>query len=353
MWVATPFGIGVLITDGDWEIQAKVTVQFPWGIGYLQRHIVSTSHTFQCTCFALPRTLQRFALTLELTTTFAALCERVLVHAGMPLLLVDNVVVMQPCFGGPDDCRIGSDGVVIRGQLRFSSLRPLLIHIFPTIKIAKTSSLLRISANDKGEAAPPLPAPPASTEPPLPSQPATTLPPCVQNASPSAGTTAANSATNSVPTQELSPVVTQIGRGAGCVLGAERTLTSGRKYWEVRLDTTVVGNGVLVGVAVVDVPLNSNVVGTDCFWGFAAHLGKKASDTFETYGQVCVKGDVVGTLYDAELGELSFFRNGEPLGVAFRHLYFARFCPAFATTSVGLAFTLLPRTVPPPYTLEL
>ncbi|RHY88272.1 hypothetical protein DYB35_008779 [Aphanomyces astaci] len=351
MWVATPFGLAALTTTEAWESLPKVTVKFPWGIGYLQRRIVSTSHAFQVTCFALPRPLERFTLTVELTVSFATLRERILRHLDMPLLLVDNVVVMQPFFGGPDDYRLSPP---TPGQLVFTSLRPLLVTIFPTIKLTKCSSLLHIEASDKetAQAIPPTAPSAPSTEhhpttPPIHVNPRDKLSSTTNNRRAAA---AAAAATLEDPTTLVSPVVTQIGRGIGCVTGAEGRLTSGRKYWEVRLDTTLLGDGVFVGVATVDVPLNSTVVGTDTFWGFAVHLGKKVSVTLEPYGgpeAVCVQGDVVGTLYDAELGLLSFYRNGRPLGPAFRHLYFRGFCPAFATTNVGLRFTLLPGTVPP------
>ncbi|CAK4067216.1 unnamed protein product [Aphanomyces euteiches] len=319
MWVATPLGLAQV--NGESVTQdGPVEVQFPWGgRGYIQRHQVSPSFEFQCSCFAA--TPWRFALTLSLEISLTALRERVIEHLQVALH-IDNIVVMQPSVGG-------AHVLTETTKCVFVSLRPLLIHVFPILPLGKSSSVLHIEGVKDTPSA-------LTTE------------SADMNPSQAENSPVHPPKSFVLDTAAASRSIKQIGRGHGVLLGREDYLLSGRKYWEIRLDTEVMGDGVFIGVASCDIALSSSVVGSGLFWGYAAHLGKTIDLAMESFGEPCVQGDVVGILYDVDRGLLTFYRNGRPLGTPFRNVFGRRLCPAISMTHVGLQCTLLPSTVPPP-----
>jgi ATP-dependent RNA helicase DDX1 len=87
---------------------------------------------------------------------------------------------------------------------------------------------------------------------------------------------------------------------------------AGRVYWEAAPRDAGLCR---VGWAA---PRASLDLGTDKLsFGFGGTGKRSHARKFEDYGEPFGAGDVVGCLLDADAGEISFTKNGEPLGVAF------------------------------------
>jgi hypothetical protein len=118
---------------------------------------------------------------------------------------------------------------------------------------------------------------------------------------------------------------------------AEQEYLSGRHYWEITLERfSVSGLGWhCIGVASTDTPRQGGpgqmLLGSSASAAcLCLERCQKASETGRTqeYGKRAVKqGDVVGVLLDLDLGELSFFLNGNDMGVAFYGMK-GPLCPA-------------------------
>eukprot|EP01062_Namystynia_karyoxenos_P053442 TRINITY_DN43271_c0_g1_i1.p1 TRINITY_DN43271_c0_g1~~TRINITY_DN43271_c0_g1_i1.p1 ORF type:complete len:292 (+),score=17.03 TRINITY_DN43271_c0_g1_i1:108-983(+) len=104
-----------------------------------------------------------------------------------------------------------------------------------------------------------------------------------------------------------------------------RGLTEGVHYWEISFcmrDEAMLcaGGRAVVGVAALsdDFDPNMRLGVTQDTWGFLSHSGEKSANTrLLPYAVPYGNGDVVGVLLDCDAGELSFWLNGDPLGVAF------------------------------------
>lgn len=56
----------------------------------------------------------------------------------------------------------------------------------------------------------------------------------------------------------------------------------------------------------------------------------------EMYGEIWGAGDVIGTLIDFERQEITFYRNGKSLGVAFNKIKTGPNCAYFPAISLGM-----------------
>lgn len=146
--------------------------------------------------------------------------------------------------------------------------------------------------------------------------------------------------------QETNAAVIQVAKGFGSVLG-NCEIASGVKYWEVELQSTSGGEGVFLGVASPDLPLNGSIMNRGIFWGISCGTGHKVHDIIDYYTEPFVDGDVIGVLLDMEYGRLSFYRNGKYLGVAYRGIELKKLCPAFSLTYVGQRLKLLSTSTAP------
>lgn len=91
-------------------------------------------------------------------------------------------------------------------------------------------------------------------------------------------------------------------------------------------------------------------LGTDAAgWGYGGTAKKSHSKNFENYGVTFgEKGDVIGCLIDLDAGEMSWFVNGKPQGVAFRFNPFQKpIFPAICTKNAPLLLKLSSDTKPP------
>lgn len=89
----------------------------------------------------------------------------------------------------------------------------------------------------------------------------------------------------------------------------------------------------------------SQDLGTDDHgWGFGGTEKKIHGKKFDSYGTTFgSKGDIVGTLIDLDKGEIVFFKNGQPLGLAFNlpktklgHAFYPAICTKNAPLRVNL-----------------
>lgn len=104
-----------------------------------------------------------------------------------------------------------------------------------------------------------------------------------------------------------------------CVLGDNLLPDFGQAYWEVVVSS---GTNAYVGIARrerIDVQRNMGSGGGIAFRGIGGNEKWKECSHFE-YGRRLQRGDRVGVLVDIPARTVSFYMNGEPLGVAFDNL---------------------------------
>lgn len=135
----------------------------------------------------------------------------------------------------------------------------------------------------------------------------------------------------------------QFSHGSSTVIASVGFLT-GIHFWEFNLDTSA--QNVTIGVATGDTPLKERIRGTSGrFWGFNCGTGQKYYHVLEPYtSPMCVKGDRIGVLLNMSLGSITFYRNGESLGMAFNHIKARKLYPAVILDNPGLLITSLPHS---------
>lgn len=96
---------------------------------------------------------------------------------------------------------------------------------------------------------------------------------------------------------------------------ATMAMTSGKWYWESLIDLT--GTAHAVGISKSSSNLNTYLgadIGDYAYW----RNGSKANNSSSTaYGASFASGDVIGVAYDADAGDLTFYKNGVSQGVAY------------------------------------
>lgn len=106
-----------------------------------------------------------------------------------------------------------------------------------------------------------------------------------------------------------------------------RGFTHGEHYWEIEFLEPPYGNSVMVGVGTLNAHLHAggqfiNLIGMDSeswglsYKGFLWHNGRSRKYTEPFYD----RNTVIGVLLDRTTGTLTFYRNGENLGLAFSDL---------------------------------
>jgi ubiquitin-protein ligase len=121
---------------------------------------------------------------------------------------------------------------------------------------------------------------------------------------------------------------------------ADRPIVSGVRRWEVVLERITTTANVMIGVCEKNHKLNAylgqNYGGKGWSYygattGFTYHDGKSDSK----YGQKMLQGDVIGVCLDLNEGTLSFSRNGEDLGTAFKDIASRELYPAISLYDAG------------------
>mmetsp|Transcript_33897 Transcript_33897/g.97537 ORF Transcript_33897/g.97537 Transcript_33897/m.97537 type:complete len:556 (+) Transcript_33897:61-1728(+) len=104
-----------------------------------------------------------------------------------------------------------------------------------------------------------------------------------------------------------------------CVLGETMVPDVGQAYWEVMVSS---GTNAYIGIARrerIDTQRNMGSGGGIAFRGIGGNEKWKECSHFE-YGRRLARGDRVGVLVDLPARSISFYLNGEPLGLAFDDL---------------------------------
>jgi len=139
-----------------------------------------------------------------------------------------------------------------------------------------------------------------------------------------------------------------------------KPLTKGKYFWEIQLDSYSKDSCFCVGVSKYNQPTEDSpdCLGMDsltwCFFGgslFGRSHGRfhtndsnngnywiLLQEEFFEYGEDVTMGDRIGTLLNLDRGEISFFKNGMPMGVAFDGMEGPLY-PAF-TVQVMIKFSL-------------
>lgn len=131
-----------------------------------------------------------------------------------------------------------------------------------------------------------------------------------------------------------------------CVLGDALLPDFGQAYWEVLVSS---GTNAYVGIARrerIDVQRNMGSGGGIAFRGIGGNEKWKECSHFE-YGRRLQRGDRVGVLVDLPARSVSFYMNGEPLGVAFDNLDPAkRYWPCVSNNAGEMRLVPSPRLPP-------
>lgn len=114
-------------------------------------------------------------------------------------------------------------------------------------------------------------------------------------------------------------------------------------YWEITLTKVQDTGNVIIGVCEADHSLSQWIGQTSASRGWSYHGSAGGSKAYtyhagsynSSYGKPIKQGDVVGVLVDLVRGELSFFHNGQPLGVAYQNLTRQQLFPAISLIEPG------------------
>jgi len=114
------------------------------------------------------------------------------------------------------------------------------------------------------------------------------------------------------------------GGGAKCVLGTIG-MTTGKWYWEMVWNS---GTDAMLGIGTDAINLNDHCGKTNGLAYFRD--GRKATNNvFSSYGSSWTTGDVIGVAFNADNGELTFYKNNTSQGVAFTVTTGTTYFPAF------------------------
>jgi len=110
-------------------------------------------------------------------------------------------------------------------------------------------------------------------------------------------------------------------------------MTSGKWYWEYGATSGTYGAG---GVAISSTNKSTFTGGDAGSWGYAWNGSKYNAGTGTAYGATLGAGDIIGVAFDADVGTLTFYKNGTSQGTAFTGLTNGPYFPAVGDyTMVG------------------
>lgn len=127
-------------------------------------------------------------------------------------------------------------------------------------------------------------------------------------------------------------------------------LSSGRNYWEIKIDKFVDEEDIFLGIARKNLNLYTQPSATNLFWGYLCLCAKRSGPdgAIIDYGYAAKLGDTIGVLLEfrSGVGSLSFYRNGTKCGVAFSNLT-GTFYPAVSLFYGEVQVTLDPKAPMP------
>ncbi len=126
-------------------------------------------------------------------------------------------------------------------------------------------------------------------------------------------------------------------------------MSSGKYYWEV---TKTGGSYGTIGIALQGASTAEFVGRNASSWGYASSDGNKYFNTTTgtSYGPTYTTGDTISVSFDADLGVLTFYKNGISLGAAFTGLTSGPYFPAVGNQGFNcdVNFGQKPFKFPPP-----
>jgi hypothetical protein len=106
-------------------------------------------------------------------------------------------------------------------------------------------------------------------------------------------------------------------------------VSSGKWYWE----TILGGTSGAIGIAKGDTLLSSYVGRYTDQWAYGQNATKVTGNVATAYGLTFTTSDIIGVAFDADSGQLTFYKNGSSQGVAFSGLTNGPYFPAFGDNS--------------------
>jgi hypothetical protein len=113
-------------------------------------------------------------------------------------------------------------------------------------------------------------------------------------------------------------LIFNLGSGTDYTVRATQGMSSGKWYAEWTYNS---GVNSYVGIASYAASLNAHYLGQDQYGYAYDHAGDKYNNNSGTsYGSAYTHGDVIGIAFDADAGNLTFYKNGTSQGTAFTGL---------------------------------
>jgi len=113
-------------------------------------------------------------------------------------------------------------------------------------------------------------------------------------------------------------------------------MTSGKWYWEV---TATVGSSLMAGLGKSNYATTGHPGADANSWGYLAANGQKYfNGSGSAYGASFTTNDVIGVAFDADVGTLTFYKNGVSQGTAFTGLTSGPYFPAAGVISSTTAY---------------
>lgn len=95
------------------------------------------------------------------------------------------------------------------------------------------------------------------------------------------------------------------------------TKSNGKWFCEIKIDKD---NFTAIGIGEPSLTMKGAITASTNFFYYSYNGIKKNGANYSAYGSTFTSGDVIGMLVDFDLGELTFYKNGTNLGVAFNNI---------------------------------
>ena len=129
--------------------------------------------------------------------------------------------------------------------------------------------------------------------------------------------------------------------GGGTNTGVTGTigLSSGKWYWETKVNTRPSGTYTVIGIASSAWRQASTLSFSDPVWIYYGAGTKQGNGSEVAYGASYGAGDVIGVAFDADNGTLTFYKNGVSQGTAFTGLTSGPYFPIVGKNEGACAWT--------------
>jgi hypothetical protein len=118
-------------------------------------------------------------------------------------------------------------------------------------------------------------------------------------------------------------------------------VSSGKWYWEVTaadLVASSTGKRSTIGISLLNTTLPLFVGFNATSWAYINHNGQKVTNNAaQPYGATWATGDIIGVAFDADVGSLTFYKNGVSQGIAYSGLASGVYTPAVSLAASGAA----------------